>query len=122
VEAKSGGARIMKTAAEYIAAEIMDTIERERRINKDDLVLAAEMGIRKHEKAAEDANPIVGMVMIDRSSQPGVYTYGGCEDRETTAIKQWVAKNKPVVVAATPVMSEWFTSGNTCQSSSWMTE
>jgi hypothetical protein len=106
----------MKTAAEYIAAEIMDTIERERRINKDDLVLAAEIAIRKHDKAVEDANPIVGMV-VDRCQNPGVYTYGGAADRERQAVEQWIAKNRPqathVVGAATPVLSEWLDWGTT---------
>jgi len=116
----------MKTAAEYIAAEIMDAIERERRINKDDLVLAAEIAIRKHEKAEEDANPIVGMV-VDRCQNPGVYTYGGAAERERQAVEQWLAKNKPharhVVGAAAPVLIEWFSWGNTQNNiNNWMTE
>lgn len=41
--------------SEMIASEVMDMIERERRINKDDLILAADMAIRKHEKAAHPA-------------------------------------------------------------------
>ena len=45
----------MKTVYDYIASEIMDVIERERRINKDDLVLAAEIGMRKHGAAVEQA-------------------------------------------------------------------
>jgi hypothetical protein len=40
-----------------IASEVMDMIERERRINKDDLILAADMAIRKHERQVEAAHP-----------------------------------------------------------------
>lgn len=45
----------MKTVYDYFASEIMDVIEREHRINKDDLVLAAEIGMRKHGAAMEQA-------------------------------------------------------------------
>ena len=45
----------MKTVYDFIASEIMDVIERDRRINKDDLIVAAEMGMRKHAAATEQA-------------------------------------------------------------------
>lgn len=47
----------MNSLPEIVAAEVMDMIERERRINKDDLILAAEIAIGKHRRAAEAANP-----------------------------------------------------------------
>jgi hypothetical protein len=59
----------MKSTSEYIADEIMDTIERERRINRDDLILAVGRAIAKHDRALKEANPI--MVV-----EPQVYNTG----------------------------------------------
>ena len=38
------------TLPELIAIEVMNAIERERRINKDDLIMAAEVAIGKYER------------------------------------------------------------------------
>lgn len=47
------------TLSERIASEIMDTIERERRINKDDLVAAAERAIQQWEKEEKRQHPLM---------------------------------------------------------------
>lgn len=49
----------MKDVAEFIAEEIMNAIERERRINKDDLITAVNVAKMKYEKAEMESAPII---------------------------------------------------------------
>ena len=49
------------TIAAHIATEIMATIERERRINKDDLIAAVERSLAVSKAEQEKAHPVRGM-------------------------------------------------------------
>ncbi len=56
--------------ADRIALEIMDTIERERRVNKDDLILAVERIMFADKREMEKANPLI--VACDPATKGGV--------------------------------------------------
>lgn len=70
------------TLPERIASEIMDTIERERRINKDDLVAAAERVVQRWMRADELAKAW-DEVAERLSRPPGVMSMNECCDEKT---------------------------------------
>ncbi len=96
----------MKTTSECIADEIMDTIERERRINRDDLILAVDNAIAKRERAAIKAHPLVAVPPVSPVLATG---YGAVQinpdHRALTTVQgahtHTIATTMPSVVTAT---------------------